>query len=346
MNRLKLICLVLAAAAVAWAAQHTPNARRANLRVPLDTFPEVYIQGDVDSDTKCLVGDRDATTAKRSESRLGKASWRCRVEARPDAPSTFVADSKLQPSFLFVPVTDVEDLAFPLAYEAIRQGESLPLPRQRWVHLFYDRHFQGLYLEILLPGRHHAAERLEVRLASELPSAEDTEEEAPKAEKLELLTVHGDELRCFDRKMRPVCPVYNLALADGVFPRPHYTPGIALLGALVADAPARTFVLSDARYDHLEPLPLAVDPGALLAREPYVDQRYSRWQEIPGNPLEGELAERYRERLLTDPELLEVYRSNLTDSLTTSCAIMNCEPQVLWQRLSDGPVAHWLERTP
>jgi hypothetical protein len=343
MNRLKLISLVLAAAAVAWAASHTPNAQRANLRVPQNAFPEVYIQGDVDSDSKCLVGDRAATTAKRSESRLGKASWRCRTETRTGAPPAFVADSKRQPSFLFVPVTDVEDLAFPLAYEMIRQGESLALPRQRWVHLFYDRHFLGLYLEVTLPGRHFAAERLEARVASEPPPPTEDEEEGPGAEKLELLSVRGDELRCFDRKMRPVCPVYNLALADGVFPRPHFEPGTALLGALVAASPARTFILSDARYDHLEPLPLAVDPGALLDRDPYVDQRYQRWQEIPGDPLAGELAARYRERLLEDTELLETYRQGLTTSLAASCAIMHCEPEVLWRRLSEGPVARWLE---
>ena len=358
---LPTLLLAVALLSLAWLASQSPRARFSNLGVPADSFPEVYLQSKTGGSDKCLVGGRNRTTAKRSESKAGKASWRCRIEG--GAPYTFVAESKLEPSYLFVPVTAVHDLAYPLVYGALRQHLPLPMPTMRWVHFFHDRQFQGLYLEIQLPTRAFA--------------------EAQQLGRLELLAVDGDHLLCFDRKLRPVCPIYNLAVADGVFPLPADNAVSRQLFALAGDGDSedgdsedgdaedgdsedgdsedgdsedgdaeggeRLFVISDGDYRVLYPMPLPVALHRLLPRQDvYQDQRYRRWLDDGG---EGDtdqdgaaaqvLASARRDLLANDA--LGALRRDLPSSLAATCEILECDPQALLARLETSPSVAWLQ---
>ena len=324
---------------VFWASE-SQMARFTNLRVPQNSLPDVYLQMDVGSRNKCLVSGRAGTTAKRSDSRLAKASWRCRTEQREGAPPVYVADSKQRPSYLFVPFTDVHDLVYPLVYEEIRAGESLDLPALRWVHLYFNRQFAGLYLEVSLPGRFFASQRLEARNAGlpEPPSHDETTTEVPEPERLELLGVVDDALVCFDRKMRPVCPIYNLAVADGVFPRPRMNDGIALLYQL-SPPPAYHFILSDESYETLEPFPIPTNLATLLPRDVYRDQRYRRWQTPPAPP--EALATRYGARLRDHEEFVQEHLQDLAESIQATCALLPCDGAAEVERLTSSLAAHW-----
>ena len=359
------VVLALLLGVIAFWASDSRMAQLSNLQVPQDTFPEVYVQMDVGSDTKCLVSGRSGTTEKRSDESLAKASWRCRTEMPPGQPPVFVADSKRQPSFLFVPFTAVSDLMYPYVYDEVRAGEDLALPNLHWVHLYYNRQFQGLYLEISLPGRHFAAERLESALAGTLDQATEAvdgqvdeavsdeavsdeavsdeavsdEVGAPEPEHLELLSAKGSALVCFDRKMRPVCPVYNLAVADGIFPRPQSSAGVAFLQHL-SPPPAFSFILSDRRYDVLEPFPLPIDLGALLRREPWMDQRYQRWQEPAIAP--PALEQHYAHLLRGNEKAIKTRLHHLTTSIRASCVVMECDVAAELERLAASPSGRFL----
>ena len=332
-----LLLATAALLAALWASDR-PMARFSTLDVPEDpAIPEVYLQMKTASSTKCLVGGRGRTTSKRSEEDLGKASWRCRLEG--PAPSTFVAQSKLEPSFLFVPVTAVTDPGFPTVYQSLRSQLPWPAPDMRWVHLYHNRQFQGLYLEVQLAARAFAAEQ--------------------DMGRLELLAARGDELICFDRKMRPVCPIYNLAVADGVFPKPLPSSALQQLFSLTAAAaeaqdmtPERAFVISDGdvqdtaqieageRWDYTSllpfPLPFSLHDALPSAAEPYRDGRYSRW--FQDQPVDDEAP---------PPQALDddtqAALTALPSSFAASCQVMECNADVLLQRLRGGPSLAWLQ---
>jgi hypothetical protein len=346
-KHLTWVILALILGGLAFWASKTRLALLANLRVPQNTFPDVYLHMDVGSTTKCLVSGRSGTTEKRSDKGLAKASWRCRLETTPGKAPVFVANSKQRPSYLFAPLTAVSDLAYPLVYEEVRAGETLDLPDMHWVHLYYNRQFQGLYLEISTPGRHFAAQRMGAdltrtdltRTAIPLPLPRGRHPEPKGPAKLEFLAVKGSALVCFDRKMRPVCPVYNLAVADGIFPRPKIVPAISLLEWL-SPPPAFTFILSNHSNDLLEPFPIPVNLGELLERKPYVDQRYRRWQK-PGPPPEH-LEEQYARLFAAQSERTENHLQDLAEAIRASCVVMGCNAAEQIERLAAGATGRWL----
>lgn len=319
--------LVLAAAVlgVALLASQSPRARFSNLQLPADSFDEVYLQMKTGSAEKCLVGGRGRTTSKRSEGDVGKASWRCR--ATDALPASFLAESKLEPSFLFVPVTEVNDPAFPWAYERLHQKLPLPMPAMRWVHLFHNRQFRGLYLEVQLPARAYAA--------------------AGNLGRLELLAADPDQLICFDRKMRPLCPIYNLAVADGVFPEARGNDASRRLFALAAatmTSKERLFVLSDQDYGAIYPLPLPFSLRDVLPRDeaPYRDQRYARWWEASTGIAEVAGVTETASAPAVGADLENRQRA-FVSSLTASCQVMDCDATVLAQRLGSSPSMVWLQ---
>ena len=322
------MAVVLALTVLAWFAQQSRLARTAQLAVPQGSFPELYVQMDVGSDPgserrKCLVSSRSGTTLKRSESRLAKASWRCWVTGSVGAP-VVVADSKTEPSSLLVPHTAVSDLAFPLVYEVARNEESETWPRMRWVHFFYERQFRGLYLQIDLPGRFFAAEH--------------------GLGRPELLAVEGDRLVCFDRKMRPVCPTYVLAVADAVFPEPRRSTAGTMLEALLGEG-QRTYVLSDVDYSRLEPFPIPVAlAGVLETDETFVDQRYRRWLDGAAEAgEEGRFPPSIVARAAAEAPAIRAALEAMGPSLDASCTVLECDAAAERERLSQGPASAWLE---
>lgn len=319
------VVTLLAIVGVVYLASHRRGARFANLDVP-EAMPAVYVQMDVGSREgsdfrKCLVSSRSGTTAKRSESRLAKASWRCRVEGEGWAP-VLVADSKEQPSAIFVPQTLVGDLAFPLVYEVVRDAHDRPLPAMRWVRFYFERQFRGLYLQVFTPGRAFAAEH--------------------QLGRPEILAVSGDRLVCFDRKLRPVCPTYNLAVADAVFPEPRPSAGAALLHSLLPEG-VRTFVISELDYTTLEPFPLPVVlEEAMVPGEPWVDARYRRWWEGDGVAEPGASDELFEERAAGNRQAIREAVEALEEILPASCGVQDCDPEAELERLRGSPAMGWL----
>ncbi len=333
MNKtLPTLLLAVVLLAVAWLAAQSPRARFSNLEVPADGFAEVYLQTDIGAPHKCLVGGRGRTTAKRSESQEGKASWRCRQVG--EVPTTYLAESKLEPSFLFVPVTQVRDLAYPLVHDVLRHRLPLPMPAMRWVHFYRDRQFQGLYLEIELPTRAFAAEQ--------------------QLGRLEVLATADSNLLCLDRKLRPRCPIYNLALADGILPMPIGNDASRQLFALTASSDGeRQFVLSDTEYRRLYPMPLPVSLHRLLPRDGlYQDQRYRRWlDDDAAAALDGSAAiseattvGRAEPTPQTPGEALAALRLHLPASLGATCEVMVCDSDSLLASLEVSPSVHWLQQ--
>lgn len=328
------LLLAIVLLAVAWLATQSPRARFSNLKVPAEGFAEVYLQSEPGKADKCLVGGRGRTTAKRSEDKGGKASWRCRQIG--EGPSIHLAESKLEPSYLFVPVTQVHDLAFPLVYDSLRQELPLPMPAMRWVHFFHHRQFQGLYLEIQLPARAFAAEN--------------------QLGRVELLAMADNRLLCFDRKLRPVCPIYNLALADGILPMPLGNDASRRLFALAAAGGERQFVLSDTDYRLLYPMPMPVALHELLPRDGlYRDQRYRRWldddaAEALAVTSDEALAVRHDAVTPGDAaappsgDALAAFQLHLPASLAATCEVMTCDAESLLSSLERSPSLRWLRR--
>ena len=252
---------VILGVGVGWLAMYSPLARQASKQVPDEPFRHVYVQSKIGSATKCLVTDRAGATARRSEPELSRARWKCRWIDGPDGPVLAALTGK-KPSYLFIPEAAVVDPVLPLVYEAVRKAEQLPLPRVRWVQLFHDRRYRGLYLQL--------------RLADKVWS---TELELGRAE---LLETHGASAKCWNRKLEPACLLWNGAfIAESIFPQPAWSPGLALLHGLLADSgfEPRAFVLTELPRDehHLWPLPLPVDLSRQLAPSRYDDTRYAEW---------------------------------------------------------------------
>lgn len=252
--------------AAAWAASRSPLAEKSTTQVPDEPFRHVYVQSRVGSADKCLVTDRAGATTRRSEPDLSKARWKCHWSAGPEGPVLSALTGK-EPSFLFIPESAVVDPAQPFVYEAVRGSENLPLPRVRWVHLFFDRAYRGFYLQIRLPDK-------ELMTKHELGRGE-------------FLETHGDSAACWNRKLEASCVLWNSAfIAEAIFPDPAWTPGLTLLHELLAAASleSRAFVLTEQPSDarHLWPWPLPVDLARQLRGSDsgagrYRDQRYVHW---------------------------------------------------------------------
>ncbi len=314
-NLLGTAILVFLALAAVYLGSRSSLARFANLRLPETSLRESYVQMKVGSSEKCLVTDRAGTTEKRSEDALAKASWKCR---RPGEDGALIAISKNRPSYLYVPHAAVDDLAYPWVYEVAREGEEELLPRLRWVHFFFNRQFQGLYLQVTLPGRDYGEKR--------------------GLGRLELLAVRGDEVVCFDRKMRPVCRVLTAAIADGVLPQPEVGEVAALLTALSPPA-ASTYFLSEQQPGSLRPFPIPLSLGAVVptAEDPYRDQRYRAWQTLPEAPAAAR--QRLLERLGGRREELREHLADLGRAIAASCAVQTCEAG---GGVDDSPTLRWL----
>lgn len=302
-SSLGIVLLAVLALALAVVANQTRLGRMSNIDVPEAPFEHVYVLTQVGSDEKCLVTDRQGATLRRSEPKLAGSRWRCRwTTATPDPqatgdrrellPPSFLALTGKEPSYLFVPAERVDDPVFPWAYEAVRRGfadydNKLLLPRLRWVHLFFDRQYRGLFLELRLPDRRFAENR--------------------GLDQVELLSARDHRLHCWNRKLRPTCTLLSESfIAEAIFPRPTVTDAVAWLESLLPAERSRAFYLAavppstmgrngqpgagrssdtglPSEDGHLLPLPLPFALEEILGaeRQFYVDDRVRSWSE-PG----------------------------------------------------------------
>ncbi len=314
--------LALIGLVAAWVAGRGSLSQKATVQVPEEPLRHVYVQSKVGSADKCLVTDRAGATVRRSEPELGKMRWKCRWSDGPDGPWLSALTGK-EPSFLFVPEAAVVDPAQPFVYEAVRGLEDLPLPRVRWVHLFFDRSYRGLFLQVRLPDK-----KLTTRL--ELGRGE-------------FLSVDGSTASCWSRKLKPTCLLWNSAfIAEAIFPDPAWSPGSTLLNDLLSDTQltTRTFLLTELPKgkSHLWPWLLPVDlsrqlQGSGPEASPYRDQRYLRWSRSSMPALSGaDVAE-------LDLPTAEWIRAALVEAVGTE------GEAAMIRRLEASPTLAWLMRS-
>lgn len=297
-------------------ASRTPAGRLSNLALPGD-FPHVYVQFKVDDPTRCLVTDRDGSTADRAEGGLMPARWYCTRSGEHDEGLLTLDGERV--SSLFVPYEKVADPVFPLLYEQLHQaaGEP-PLPRLRWVHLFVDRTYRGFYLQATLPTR-------------EFGGAQELGE-------LEMLVVAENRLHCFDRKLRSLCPIYTGLVAESIFPKPNYPPGAGRLAALLPPDLPRAFVLSDKGAESLRPWPLPFSLPEMVRSQggtPYFDQRLQTWrpaENVAEGVAEGVAEAAAGPALGQGLDRGEVARI-LHEALAASCAVRRCDAAALGARI-------------
>ena len=314
-----VLVATLGLAIAVWASQRGIG-RISNLALP-GGFTEVYVQYKVGDPTRCLVTDRGGTTVSRSESDLQAARWNCRLSSGGEALQ--VLDGK-RASFLFVPFEEVVDPVYPFLYEALRhlEGEK-PLPRLRWVHLFIDRTYRGFFLQVTLPTRDFAEDK--------------------QLGELEMLTVRGSELFCYDRKLRGLCPIYGGLIAESIFPSPDWSPASHRLAALLPGDLPRSFLLSDQPGDNLRswPLPFDLSRFTVVAGEdprPFYDQRFEAWR-APASQVEGIEGELLARAALAAkmPELQAgLVAERLRGALAASCGVRGCDAKMLAARIEQS----------
>lgn len=314
-----VLVATLGLAIAVWASQRGIG-RISNLALP-GGFTEVYVQYKVGDPSRCLVTDRAGATVRRSEPDLQAARWNCRLSSGGEALQ--VLDGQ-RASFLFVPYEEVVDPVYPFLYEALRQldGEK-PLPRLRWVHLFVDRTYRGFFLQATLPTRDFAEEK--------------------QLGELEMLTIRGSELFCYDRKLRGLCPLYGALIAESIFPSPDWSPASHRLAALLpADLP-RSFLLSDQPGDNLRswPLPFDLPRFTVVAGEDqhsYYDQRLETWR-VPAGQVEGIDRDLLARAALAAkmPELRAgLVAERLRGALAASCGVRGCDAKALAARIDQS----------
>jgi len=303
-------------------ASRSRLAEFSNLQLPEVSLQQTYVQMNVGSTNPCTVTDRAGTTVKRSETDRAKSNWECLQVEEAEGPLVLLAISKKQYSYLFVPFTSVSDLLYPFVYEIVRTTQKLNIPRIVWTHLFLNRQFRGLYLQITLPG--------------------DKFSEEHRMGRLELLTVTGEYLVCLNENLRPICPVYSELIGSGVFPRPNLTDSYAFLNSLLSQ-PSRTYLLPERNSQIVEPFPVPVVLAELIAgsSERYSDERYTSWQ-IALNMRSYEKFD--FSRLFNDkrPEV-EKHLRELQLSIEASSGVMVFDPRLALRMLKESPTRQWLE---
>lgn len=328
---------------LAWLGSRSSLSRGSVEHIPAEPFNHVYVQAQIGEPSKCLVTDRAGATLRRSEPETAGARWKCTWLQGPDGPVLIALTGK-EPSYLFVPQAAVADPILPLVYEKVRRQEELPLPRLRWVHLFYDRTYRGFYLQVRLPDKKWTAQK-----------------ELGRAEILETV---DQRAWCWNRKLRSVCAMWNEAfIAEAIFPQPATSPGLDLLGALL-DAgrserrQGRSFILGETPIDahYLWPWPLPFDMHRQLAgadgarRDPdgvgsglsYSDARYGSWVAAPEA---GSVDWRGRLEALvgapqeSDPKAADFERAA---AVTVQVGAAAASDDGMAERLAASPAASWL----
>lgn len=290
-----------------FASRNTHLGRVTNLALGGD-FPEVYVQFKVDDANRCLVTDRGGSTADRAAPELMPARWYC-DRTGPDRQGLLTIDGA-RASYLFVPFEKVADPVFPFLYEAATAaaGEP-PLPRLRWVQLFVNRGYRGLFLQVTLPSR-------------------DFFEDKQLGE-LELMVVEGkNALSCYDRKLRSLCPIYTLLVVDSIFPHPKYPPVASRLAALLPPDVPRAFLLSEKGADTLRswPLPFAFQEMVPPAGKPYDDHRLDSWR--PAAEASAPAPWPGADDLSADD-----IAGRLAAGVAASCEARGCDPAPLFERI-------------
>jgi hypothetical protein len=194
--------LVLAAVTVFVARPYLDAHRLSNLAVGGSEVPSVYVTLDPRVPGRCSVTDRQGSTDRRSEDPDARRVWtflRGGGDAESGNLAHWLVRSKQRGAFLLVPLFEVPSFAYPYFHQFARDhGEAVELPEVKWVRLFVNRIYHGLYLQVWLPS-----------LGAD-PGGGGL--------RPELLMVEGARMACADTRLAAPCRVYPELVALGRFP--------------------------------------------------------------------------------------------------------------------------------
>ncbi len=331
------IALILAALLPLLAGPRMKAERLANLDVTGAGVSALYIQMDPRIPGKCYATDRQGSTLRRSDDPAARVPWEfLRGTDTPDTGGLahWLLRSKAHGAYLLVPVFAVRDWTYPYFHEFARaHGANADLPKVRWVRLFVNRIYNGLYLRVDLPSDPPGRAR-----AGGLTR--------------ELLMVSGARMGCTDNRLSSPCTVYPALVADGKFPAP-LPPSDRIRWLLsLSDVDESLLVLEPA-----EPYGVTCMPVPVSLREEYrlimgealptvLDDRFLRWSR------DGREGPEPPDGIFTPREVASLrdgwraYREGFVEALAVHCDYHQCADGMqaavhvrLDSRWANGPLA-------
>lgn len=225
-----------------------------------------------------------------------------------------------------VPAVDVPDWSYPFLYEFVRQRRpELDLPEVRWVQLYSDRVFQGLYLWVELPF-------------------DKRKKDGGSGVLRELIIVRDNRSFVVNTRFSEARNLYVTAVADGKFPTMKPPSSEIAWLARHSPNPETTLLMSNVPPFDLTLIPYPVALGQLYELKNlrpatgFTDDRYRRWTEwssnnetSDSNPFSGGELDQLRSTFGT-------YADRLMSGLRAQ-AIVNHTPELLAELLSDRQTA-------
>jgi hypothetical protein len=170
LNSWLLIAPVLAALLLVWyLGDSTPAQRFVNMDVSSQEIPEQHIVFSKTEPGRCFLGGRKNSNIRRDEKKFGGKMRHCQVFSQETAiRPTYQLRSRRSGTTFLVPASELRDWTFPFFYESLIEKFSLEsMPRTKWVRLYVNQQFKGVYFQTSLPFK-KLKEKLEKRPTEEI----------------------------------------------------------------------------------------------------------------------------------------------------------------------------------
>lgn len=313
---------LLAAAALVWLPGMQRDWRRSNLDVGSSEVPSIYVQMDPSLPSRCTVSDRQASTLRRSDDPRQGQNWTF-VRSNGDRDSGNLAHwllrSKQRGTFVLVPLFDAPNWAYPYFHAFAREhGSAASLPNVRWVRLYVNRVYHGLYLQVWLPA------------------ATDGRGGALVAE---LLMVSGARMACADARLAAPCRVYPELVALGKFPQESQPTGLERWLFTLTAVQERLAVLQPSEPYAATAVPMPVSLQEEYARimggplETLLDERFATWSAPGASEATASFPPTLKDALWAG---WDSYRRHFEDAAATHCEYHQCTdvlPELIAARL-------------
>jgi hypothetical protein len=203
LNPWLLLAPVLTALLLVWLfGGSTPAQRFVNMDVSSQDIPEQHIVFSKTEPGRCLLGGRDNSNIRRDEKKFGGKMRHCEVfSSKPNMRPTYLLRSRRSGTTFLVPAAQVRDWTYPFLYESLIEKYSLErLPRTKWVRLYVNQQFKGVYFQTSLPFK-KLKEKLEKRPTEEI------------------IAVHGGGLQVLNWHLMDGGRLLTSAVAEGKLPK-------------------------------------------------------------------------------------------------------------------------------
>jgi hypothetical protein len=310
---------VLAAVVVASVNYSMSRSQRlTNLRLDQVGFPTKYVVFDKADRKRCFVVNRREATMRRSDDRQPGSKWHCRsFVGESGSRAWFLQSKRIGAGTIFViPAVDVQDWSYPFLYDFVRQRRpELDLPEVRWVQLYMDRVFQGLYLWVELPF-------------------DKRKRDGGSGVLRELIVVRGNSSFVVNTRFMEARNLYVTAVADGKFPTLNPPSSEIAWLARHVPTPETTLLMSNVSPFDLSLIPYPVALGQLYElknQRPatlFTDDRYRRWTEWSSNQEAADSSPFSEDELNQLRSEFGAYADRLLSGLRAQ-AIVNRTPELL-----------------